>query len=34
VRRAVSEGVEVIAYGCRIDRDALAVGEALPVELS
>jgi sugar fermentation stimulation protein A len=34
VRRAVSEGVEVIAYGCRIDRDVLALGGALPVELS
>jgi sugar fermentation stimulation protein A len=34
VRRAVAEGVEVFAYGCRIDRDAIAVDRALPVELS
>ena len=34
VRRAVSEGVEVIAYGCLIDRDVVAVDRALPVELS
>ncbi|NIP16067.1 MAG: DNA/RNA nuclease SfsA [Pseudomonadales bacterium] len=33
VRRAVSSGVEVIAYGCRIDRDAIRLDRALPVEL-
>lgn len=34
VRTAVSAGVEVIAYGCRIDRDAITLDRAIPVALS
>lgn len=31
--RFVSERVSVLAYGCRVDRDALQVGEEIPVIL-
>ncbi len=33
VRAAVADGVAVLAFGCRIERDLIEVGQALPVRL-
>jgi len=33
LRAAAAEGVEVLAYGCRIERDEIAVSRPLPVRL-
>lgn len=34
VRSAVADGIEVVAYGCRIDRAGITLDRAIPVELS